>query len=128
MFTVCNTEEAELLPPQLLPRCPIYDTILIWFLIPFPVLSNIERIKNFALIEVESTIAYVQVVLLLKKDTLKTQPHSLHVNSSQTNQIDPQTNNTCKKLTVSALQGYKGWGVVDRVFISKYAKARTTSD
>jgi hypothetical protein len=25
MFTVCHTEEAELLPPQLLPRCPVYD-------------------------------------------------------------------------------------------------------
>jgi hypothetical protein len=33
MFTVCHTEEAELLPPQLLPRCPVYDTVLIWFLI-----------------------------------------------------------------------------------------------
>ncbi len=40
MFTVCHTEEAELLPPQLLPHCPVYDTILIWFLILFPVLSN----------------------------------------------------------------------------------------
>ncbi len=30
---VCHTEEAELLPPQLLPRCLVYDTILIWFLI-----------------------------------------------------------------------------------------------
>jgi hypothetical protein len=39
MFTVCHTEEAELLPPQLLPRRPVYDTILIWFLILFPVLS-----------------------------------------------------------------------------------------
>ena len=39
MFTVCHTEEAELLPPQMLPRCPVYDTILIWFLILFPVLS-----------------------------------------------------------------------------------------
>ncbi len=39
MFTVCHTEEAELLPPQLLPRCPVYDTILIWFLILFPMLS-----------------------------------------------------------------------------------------
>jgi hypothetical protein len=39
MFTVCHTEEAELLPPQLLPRGPVYDTILIWFLILFPVLS-----------------------------------------------------------------------------------------
>ncbi len=40
MFTVCHKEEAELLPPQLLPRCPVYDTILIWFLILFPVLSR----------------------------------------------------------------------------------------
>jgi hypothetical protein len=39
MFTVCHKEEAELLPPQLLPRCPIYNTILIWFLILFPMLS-----------------------------------------------------------------------------------------
>ncbi len=39
MFMVCHKEEAELLPPQLLPRCPVYDTILIWFLILFPVLS-----------------------------------------------------------------------------------------
>jgi hypothetical protein len=39
MFTVCHTEEAELFPPQLLPRCPVYDTISIWFLILFPVLS-----------------------------------------------------------------------------------------
>ncbi len=44
MFTVCHTEEAELLylPPQLLPRCPVYDTILIWFLILFPVLSQTD--------------------------------------------------------------------------------------
>jgi hypothetical protein len=40
MFTVCHTEEAELLPPQLLPCCPVYDTILIWFLILFPVLAR----------------------------------------------------------------------------------------
>jgi hypothetical protein len=40
MFTVCHMEEADFLPPQLLPRCPVYDTILIWFLILFPVLSN----------------------------------------------------------------------------------------
>ncbi len=30
MFTVCHMEEAELLPPQLLPRCPFYDTILVF--------------------------------------------------------------------------------------------------
>jgi hypothetical protein len=40
MFMVCHTEEAELLPPQLLPRCPVKDTILIWFLILFPMLSD----------------------------------------------------------------------------------------
>ena len=45
MFTVCHKEEAELLPPQLLPRCPVYDTILIWFLILFPVLSQPTRNK-----------------------------------------------------------------------------------
>ncbi len=42
MFTVCHTEEAELLPPQLLPRCPVNDTILIWFLILFPMLSLLQ--------------------------------------------------------------------------------------
>jgi hypothetical protein len=42
MFTVCHMEEAELLPPQLLPHCPIYNTILIWFLILFPVLSELH--------------------------------------------------------------------------------------
>ncbi len=43
MFTVCHKEDVELLPPQLLPRCPVYDTILIWFLILFPVLSILWR-------------------------------------------------------------------------------------
>jgi hypothetical protein len=46
MFTVCHKEEAELLPPQLLPRCPVYDTILIWFLILFPVLSQLSLCKS----------------------------------------------------------------------------------
>ncbi len=47
MFTVCHKEEAELLPPQLLPRCLVYDTILIWFLILFPVLSLIAAASSF---------------------------------------------------------------------------------
>jgi hypothetical protein len=47
MFTVCHKEEAELLPPQLLPRCPVYDTILIWFLVLFPVLSMSSQIFYF---------------------------------------------------------------------------------
>ncbi len=38
--------------------------------------------------------------------------------------LTPQTNNTCRKLRVSALQQYKGWGVADRVFLSKYASAQ----
>ncbi len=36
----------------------------------------------------------------------------------------PQTNNTCRKRRVSAFQQYEGWGVVDRVFLSKYASAQ----
>jgi hypothetical protein len=35
--------------------------------------------------------------------------------------LTPQTNNICRKLRVSAFQQYKGWGVADRVFLSKYA-------
>ncbi len=38
--------------------------------------------------------------------------------------LTPQTNNTCRKLRVSAFQRYKGWGVADRVFLSKYASAQ----
>jgi hypothetical protein len=47
MFMVCHKEEAELLPPQLLPRCPVYDTISIWFLILFPVLSFVPTYLYF---------------------------------------------------------------------------------
>ncbi len=41
--------------------------------------------------------------------------------------LTPQTNNTCRKLRVSAFQWYKGWGVADRVFLSKSSMACTTS-
>ncbi len=38
--------------------------------------------------------------------------------------LTPQTKNTCRKLRVSAFQRYKGWGVTDRVFLSKNALAQ----
>ncbi len=38
--------------------------------------------------------------------------------------LTPQTNNTCRKLRVSTFKWYKGWGVADRVFLSKYASAQ----
>ncbi len=38
--------------------------------------------------------------------------------------LTPQTNNTCRKLRGSAFQRYKGWGVADRVFLSKYASVQ----
>jgi hypothetical protein len=51
---VCHTEEAELLPPQLLPRYPVYNTILIWFLILFPVLSYFKKVYV--------SLSYVQIL------------------------------------------------------------------
>ncbi len=38
--------------------------------------------------------------------------------------LTPQTNNTCRKLRVSAFQWYKSLGVADRVFITKYSLAQ----
>ncbi len=42
--------------------------------------------------------------------------------------LTPQTIKTCRKLRVSAFQQHKGWGVMDRVFLSKSPMACTTSD
>ncbi len=38
--------------------------------------------------------------------------------------LTPQSKNPCRKLRVSAFQWYKGRGVADRVFLSKYASVQ----
>ncbi len=47
-----------------------------------------------------------------------------HILVNKLASLTPQTNNTYRKLRVSAFPWYKCWGVADRVFLLKYALAQ----